>query len=104
MMQQFAAAAVDPALGHTILPGTADRRPHRPEAHPANRDGNFGAVLCVVIEEQKLGCGFVRKCLTQLLHNPGTSRMARYIEVEDTSPVVFQNKETVEHSEGDGWH
>ena len=28
--------------------------------------------------------------------------MARYIEVEDTSPIVSQDKEAVQHSEGDG--
>jgi hypothetical protein len=28
--------------------------------------------------------------------------MARYIEVKDASPVMPQDKEAVEHSEGDG--
>jgi hypothetical protein len=104
VVQQFATATSYPSFGDTILPRTANRGPHSRDTHGANRDRNFGAVLCVVIEEKKLGCGFVRKCLTQLLHNPGTRRMARYIEMEDASPVVSQDKEAVKHSEGEGRH
>jgi len=102
VVQQFATATSYPPFRDTILPRTANRGPYRRDTHGANGDLDFGAVLCVVIEEQKLDGGLVRKGLTQLLHNPGTRRMARYIEVKDASPVMSQNKEAVEHSEGDG--
>ena len=104
VVQQFATATAYPTFRDTILPRTANRGPHRRDTHGANRDGNRGAVLGVVVEEKKLGWGFVRKGLPELLHNPGTRGMARYIEVEDASPVVSQNKEAVEHSEADGRH
>jgi hypothetical protein len=104
VVQQFATATSYPSFRDPILPRTANRGPHSRDPHCANRDGNLGAILCVVIEEKKLGWGFVRKGLTQLLHNPGTGRMARYIEVENASPVVFQDKETVEYPESEGGH
>jgi len=64
VVQQLATATADPSFGDPILPGTANRGPHRRDPHGANRDGNFGAVLGVVIEQKKLGWGLVRKCLT----------------------------------------
>lgn len=60
VVQQFATATADPALGDSILPRTANRSPHSRDPHSANHDENFGAVLGVVIE-QKLCWGFVRK-------------------------------------------
>jgi len=97
VVQQFATATSYPSFRDPILPRTLNRGPHSRDTHCANRDGNLGAILCVVIEEKKLGWGFVRKGLTQLLHNPRTRRMARYIEVENASPVVSQDKETIEY-------
>ena len=58
-----------------------------------------GGAVPVSVSEVHSECG-----LTQLLHDPGTRRMVRYIEVQNASPVVSQDKETVEHSEGDGGH
>src|SRR5215472_2572861 len=75
VVQQFATATSYPSFRDPILPRTANRGPHSRDTHCANRDGNLGAILCVVIEEKKLGSGFVRKGLTQLLHNPRTRRM-----------------------------
>src|SRR5215472_14214328 len=72
VVQQFATATSYQPFRDTILPRTASRGPHHPDTHGANGDRNFGAVLCVVIEEQKLDGGLVRKGLTQLLHNPCT--------------------------------
>ena len=102
VVQQFATATSYPPFRDTILPRTANRGPYGRDTHGANGDRDFGAVPCVVIEDKKLDRGLVGKGLTQLLHNPGTRRMARYIEVKDASPVMSQDKEAVEHSQGDG--
>jgi len=104
VVQQFATATSYPPFRDTILPRTANRGPYRRDPHGANGDGDLAAVLCVVIDEQKLDGGLVRKGLPQLLDNPGTRGMARYIAVKDASTVMSQDKEAVEHSEGDGRH
>jgi len=71
VIQQFAAAAADPALGDTVLPRTADRGPHSRDVHRANCGGNFPAVLGIVVQDKKLGDWFIGKGFAQLLHNPG---------------------------------
>ena len=59
VIQQFAAAAADPALGDAVLPRTADRGPHSRDVHRANYGGNFPAVLGVVVQDKKLGGWFI---------------------------------------------
>jgi hypothetical protein len=76
MVQQFAAAAPHPTLGNTVLPRTTNGGPDSLDIHGANCGRNFGAVLGVVIQDEKLGCWFVGKGFAQLLHDPGPSRMA----------------------------
>ena len=76
VIQQFATAAVDPALGHPVLPRTTNCRPNRLDVHATNRGGHFGPVLGVVIQNEKLGRRFVGKGFTQLLHDPSAGRMA----------------------------
>jgi len=49
VIQQFAAAAADPAFGDTVLPRTSNCSSYSPNAHRANRGGNFAAVLGIVI-------------------------------------------------------
>jgi len=76
VIQQCATAAADPALGYTVLPRTTHCSPRSLDVHGANRDGHFGAVLGVVIQEEKLGRPFVGKGFAQLLHDPSACRMA----------------------------
>src|SRR2546430_14495132 len=54
VIQQFAAAAAAPALGDTVLPRTSNCRSYSPNAHRANRGGNFATVLGIVIQDKKL--------------------------------------------------
>ena len=61
VIQELATAAADPALGHPVLPRTTNGRPNRLDVHGANRGGHFGAVLGVVIQNEKLGRRFVGK-------------------------------------------
>ena len=59
MIQQFPTATADPSLGDTILPRTTHGSPHGMDAHGTNGRRNFGAVLGVVIQDQKLSNWFV---------------------------------------------
>src|SRR4029077_17666282 len=102
VIQQFATAAADPALGYTVLPRTTHCSPHRLDVHGANRDGHFGAVLGVVIQEEKLGRPLVGKGFAQWLHDPSAGRMAGHVEMENAPPIVANDKEAIKHTEGDG--
>ena len=104
VIQQFATAAADPALGHTVLPRTTHCSPHSLDVHGANRDGHFSAVLGVVIQEEKLGRPFVGKGFAQLLHDPSACRMAGHVEMENAPPIVANDKEAIKHTEGDRGH
>jgi hypothetical protein len=46
-----APATSHPSFRNTILPRIANLGPHSRDTDGANREGNFGAILCVVIEE-----------------------------------------------------
>jgi hypothetical protein len=59
LIQQFAAAAADSALGHPILPRTTDGRPHGRDVHGANRVGHFAAIFGIVVQQEKLAGRFI---------------------------------------------
>lgn len=63
VIQQFATATADPALGDAVLLGTAHGGPDRRDVHRANGGGNFGAVLGIVIQDEKLRYRFVGETL-----------------------------------------
>ena len=49
------------------------------------------------------GALVVRKCFPQLLRDPESSWMSSDVTVQDSSPVMCDDKEAIEHTEGDGW-
>jgi len=102
VIQQLAAAASDPALGDAVLPRAADHRSDSPDVHGANGGGNFVAVLGVVVEDEKFDWRLVRKGFSQLLHDPDARRVTRDVEMENTPPIMTDDKEDVKHVEGDG--
>src|SRR6266566_10097826 len=58
VVEQIAAAAPHPTLGHSILPRTPNRGLH---AQGAKRSGYFQAIFLVVIEKQEFSGRFVRE-------------------------------------------
>ena len=102
IIQQLAAATSHPALGHAILPGTLDRRLHTLYLQGSNRRGDFESILCVVTKDEELGREFIRERFAYLLDNPIAGRIPRNIEVQDTSTVMADDEEAVEHVEGEG--
>ena len=104
VIQQLAPTTADKPFGNPILPRATYHGPDGDQIHGASYHWNLGAVLGVMIEDEKLDGGLVRKCLSQLLRDPGTGRMARDVEVEDASSIVANDEEAVEHVEGDGGH
>ena len=49
LIQQFAPAAADPALGNPFLPRTTDGSPHGVDVHGANRVGYFAAIVGIMV-------------------------------------------------------
>ena len=78
-------------VGDAVLPRATDRRPHRSDVHGANGRGNFGAVLGVMIENEKLAARFVGKSFAQLLYDPGARGMACDIEVQNATSIAKWN-------------
>ena len=55
VVEQIAAAALHPALGHAVLPRAPDRGLHASDLQGAKGSQYFRAVFLVVIEEQEAG-------------------------------------------------
>lgn len=54
VIEQITAAALHPALGHSVLPGTPDRGSHAGDWQGANGSKYFWPVFLIVIEQQEL--------------------------------------------------
>src|SRR5205807_2699921 len=52
--------------------------------------------------DEKSGSGLIREGLAQLLDDPTGGRMGRNVEMQDTPATVGDDKEAIEHTEGDG--
>ena len=104
VIEQLAATASYPALGDTILPGTPNRGSRAGYFHRVDCGRDFQPILGIMIENHKLGCGLVRKRLSQLLDDPTARQMASDIEVHATATVVADDEEAVEHIKGECWY
>ena len=67
--------ALEPALGHSVLPWTADTRANGLDASPLQQAEYIGAELGVTVEQDVLLATGKRKNLPQLLHDPIARRM-----------------------------
>src|ERR1035438_5209539 len=76
VVEQVAAAASDPTLGDTILPGTLNRGTDRCHLQRADRGWHFQSVLRIVVEYEKSGRRIVGESFSQLLHGPSAGGMA----------------------------
>ena len=101
VVQQLTSATANPALRNSVLPQALYRGLEANNAHGAKRRGNSQPVFCVVIEDEKLCRRLVGKRFPQLLHNPGTGRMARDIQVQDAPAAMANNEEAIVKTEGD---
>src|SRR6266478_717806 len=101
MVKQVTPAGTHPALGNAVLPGTLPGGLNANDFHGLNGRGYVEPVLGIVIEDEVFGSGVVWKRFSQLLNDPAAGRMASDIDVEDTPPVMADDKEAVENAERD---
>ena len=95
MVKQIASAVADPALGHAVLPRTAEAGSLRLNAEALHSVDHFLIEIGPTIKDQIAGRGIVGKCLAQLLDNPRAGRTPGDIAVKDSSPIMCDNKKAV---------
>ena len=100
MIDQIATTIPDPALGDTVLPRAPETGSLWLDAKALHRVDHFFIKLRAAIEDQIARRRVVGKCLAQLLNNPSTARMLCNIAVEDSSPIMRNDKKAVENAEG----
>jgi len=99
MVEQFASAASDPTLRDAVLPRALDGGWHARDLHGSNRSRDFESILRVVVNDEELGGGLIRKGFAHLLDNPIAGRMWCDLEMQNASTVVADDEEAVEHVE-----
>jgi len=103
VVEQIAAAGANPTFGHTVLPRTAEAGSFRLDAIALHGADDFFVEIRTAIKDQIARRRVVGKCLAQLLGHPCAGRMSRHIEVKDAPPVVGDDKEAIENTEGERW-
>jgi hypothetical protein len=92
MVRQFAAAAADPALRDSILPGTPIGRPDQWATQVVEHLGCFSGVFAVTIKDQVARSSVFRKSLSNLLRDPRAGGVLRGIKVEDLPAAMADHK------------
>jgi len=70
-------------------------------AEAPDRIDEFVIEVCVPVENQISGSSIVRKGLAQLLHRPCARQVFGYVEVQDATAIMDDDKEAVEHAKGE---
>ena len=104
VIEKLSATTSDPAFRNSIVPGTC--RDYAPRFHAAGcqKIGYLHAKLAVAIQNHVAVSTRFRKCLPQLLRYPGAGRVFRDIKMKDPASTVFDHKEAIQDSEGQGRH
>ena len=99
-VEQIPAAVADPALGNAVLPRTSKAGPLRLDAEGLHGVDRLRVEAGTAIKHQVAGRGVVWERLAQLLDYPRAGRVLCHITVQDTAPVMLDDEEAVEDSEG----
>src|SRR5271156_2820911 len=101
VVKEIPAAIANPTLANTVLPWTLETGPLWLDAKALHCVDDFFIEICTVIEDQVAGCRVIRKCVAQLLNNPGTARMLGHVAVKDSPSIMRNDEEAVKHAEGE---
>src|ERR1035441_7444332 len=104
VIEQVSAATTYEALRDSVLPRTAEAGPFRLDAEAFHRVNDFAAEVRRPVEDEVFGLHVIRKRLPQLLGYPGTRRMLGDVAVQDAPPVVADDKEAIQDTEGQSRH
>src|SRR5580700_2694884 len=97
MIKQVASTIPNPAFGDAVLPRASEARSFRLDAEARNSADYFTVEVRCPIKDQIAGGRIIRECLAQLLRDPLTTWTTCHVAVDDASPVMTDDEETVEH-------
>ena len=97
-VEQITAAIADPTLCNAFLPWASEAGSLGLDAETLRRVDHFFVELCAAIEDQITRRRVVRKCLAQLLDDPGAGKMLREVAVQDATPVMCNDEEAVQNA------
>src|SRR5208282_5500902 len=97
MIEQIAAAVSNESLGHTVLPGTLEVGLFGFDSEAFDCLNNVPIEVAAPVEDKPPRCGIVGKRLSKLLRYPGAGRVASHIEMQNLTPLVRDDKETIKH-------
>lgn len=103
MIQQISSATSDPTLCDSILPRASKGCSDSLWSDGRYSSADYVSELSVAIMNQISGALVVRKCFPQLLRDPESGWMSSGVAVQDSSSVMRNDKEAIEHTEGDRW-
>jgi hypothetical protein len=104
MVEQIATTVSGPALGNAVLPRTSEAGSFWLYAETFHGADNFFIELRGSIKDEVAGCRVVGKCFPELLNHSLAGRVLGHVAMNDTSPVMRNDEEAVENTEGERWH
>ena len=92
VVEQVPTVAADPSFCNTVLPWASEAGPLRLNAEALYRIDHIFVEIRAAIKDQVSGRGVERKRLAQLLNNPGARGMFGHIAMENSAPIMRNNK------------
>ncbi len=100
VVEELAPNRTDYPLDEGILPGRARCGENLGDADALHPSAKLAAVDAVSITEEIARSFFIREGLDDLLRGPGGSGRVGHVEVHDSTPMMHQHHEHVEHAKG----
>src|SRR5271166_2851550 len=104
VVEQIATHTSDPTLGDAVLPGTAKSSSDRFCAVLFDGRDDVSRELGIAVEDQKPVWLFVPPSFAQLQYDPQGVWLTGYIAVQNLPPIVADDEEAVQNSEGQHRH
>src|SRR5215468_7498378 len=102
MVQAFSANTSDHPFRIAVLPWTPGRYRNLFDTQSIDSCREIMAIDPITISYQVPSQGVVRKCFHHLLCRPSSRRMFRDIEMQNTTTVMREDDEDIEHTELNG--
>jgi len=98
MVEQITAARADEAFGHAILPRALDAGSFGLNPEGSDRLNDAVTKVGATVEDQVARRGIIGKRFAQLLRYPRAGWIPRDVEMQNLTPAVGDNEESVEHA------
>jgi len=104
MIEQVPAAIANPAFCDAVLPRASEAGPFWLKTKRLGCFDYFGVEVRGYVKDQILRGRVIGEYFTQLLCDPCARWMAGDLPMHNSSLVMRDYEQTVQHSEGQGWH